>query len=90
MQKIADFLSLLYHNNYLYYCNKIFITTAEFDGFSVAAYGTGILHSEWKITSKNITRCNLYSHGQFSQARSQLLLNWHSEFLQNVNGVTNN
>ena len=26
-------------NKYLYHCNKIFITTAEFNGFSSAAYG---------------------------------------------------
>ena len=31
-------LSWLYHNNYLYYRNKIFITTAEFNGLSSVAY----------------------------------------------------
>ena len=38
--------------NYLYYCNKIFITTAEFNGLSSAAYGNGIAHSEQKILAK--------------------------------------
>ena len=45
---------LLYHNlkNYLYYYNKIFITTAEFNGLSSAGYGNGIVHSERKILAK--------------------------------------
>ena len=33
-------------NNYLHYCNKIFITTAEFNGLSSTVYGNGITHSE--------------------------------------------
>ena len=44
-------------NNYLYYCNKIFITTGKFNGLSSAGYGNGILHVEWKILhSQNIIR----------------------------------
>ena len=35
---------LLYRN--LYYCNKIFIITTEFNALSFAAYGNGIVHSE--------------------------------------------
>ena len=31
------------------YCNKIFISTTEFNGLSHAAYGNRIPHSEWKI-----------------------------------------
>ena len=46
----VNFLSLLYH--YLHYHHKIFITTAEFDGLSSAAYGDGILHSKWKTLVK--------------------------------------
>ena len=45
--KISDFLSVLYHN-----LIKIFITTAEFNGLSYAAYRNGILHSEWKRLAK--------------------------------------
>ena len=37
---------------YLYYCNKIFITTAEFKGLSSATYGNGIAHSERKILAE--------------------------------------
>ena len=43
-------LSLLY--NHLYYHNKSFITTAEFNGLSSAAYGIGILRFERKILAK--------------------------------------
>ena len=46
---------LLYHNfitTYLYYWNKIFITTAEFNKLSSAAYRIGIVHSERKILVK--------------------------------------
>ena len=46
---------LLYHNLitiYVYYCNKIFITTAVFHGLSSAAYGNGIVRSERKILAK--------------------------------------
>ena len=53
--KIAVFSCILYLNliaTYLYYCNKIFITTAEFNRLSSAAYGNGILHYEWKIFVK--------------------------------------
>ena len=39
-------------NNYLYYCNKIFITTAEFNGLSSATYGNEIVHLEQKILAK--------------------------------------
>ena len=52
-QKIANFLfDLLQLNGYLYYHNKIFITTAKFNGLSSAAYGNGLLYSEWKILAK--------------------------------------
>ena len=43
--KNCRFLACLL-NNYLYYYNKIFITTAEFKGLSFAAYGNGLVHSE--------------------------------------------
>ena len=46
---------LLYHNLitiYTSYYNKIFVTTAEFNGLSSAAYGNGIVHSERKILAK--------------------------------------
>ena len=43
---------LLYHNLTIYYCSKIFITTAEFNMLSSAAYGNGIVHSERKILVK--------------------------------------
>ena len=33
-------------NNYLYYCNKIFITTGELNGLSSATYRNGIVYSE--------------------------------------------
>ena len=33
-------------SNYLYYCNKIFNTTAEFNMLSSAAYRNGVAHSE--------------------------------------------
>ena len=36
----------------LRHCNKIFIITAEYNGFSSAAHGYGILHAEWKIFAK--------------------------------------
>ena len=39
-------------NNYLYYHNKIFITTIEFNRLSSAAYRNRILHSDWKILAK--------------------------------------
>ena len=45
--------ALSYLNNHLYYHNKIFITTAEFNGLSSVAYRNGILHSEHKIITKN-------------------------------------
>ena len=63
--KIAVLLSLFYHHSitiYVYYQNKIFITTAEFNGLSSVAYENEILHFEWKIL-ENITQCNLLSHG---------------------------
>ena len=44
------FLSLLY--NHLHYHNKIFITAAEFNGLSSAAYGIGILCFEQKVLAK--------------------------------------
>ena len=50
-QKIAD-LFRLYSNNYLYYHNKILITTGEFNGLSSALYRNGILHSEREILAK--------------------------------------
>ena len=39
-------------NNYLYYCNKIFNTTAEFKRLSSAAYVNEIVHSKQKILAK--------------------------------------
>ena len=39
-------------STYLYYHNKIFITTAEFNGLSSATCRNEILHSEWKILVK--------------------------------------
>ena len=54
-------------NNYLYYYNQIFATTAQFNGLSSAACRNGILHSKGKIcTNKNRKQCNLCSHDQFS------------------------
>ena len=44
--------ALLYLNNHLYYHNKIFITTADFNGLSSAAYENGIRYSKWKILAK--------------------------------------
>ena len=38
--------------NYLYYQNKISITTAEFNGLSSEIHGNGIPHSEVKILAK--------------------------------------
>ena len=46
--KDHQFSCLLYHK-FLYYHNKIFITTAEFNGLSSAVYRNGILHYKWKI-----------------------------------------
>ena len=46
------FCSSLLYPNYWYNCNKTFITTAEFNGLSSAAYRNGILHSERKILSQ--------------------------------------
>ena len=40
------------YSNYLYNYNQIFITTAEFNGLSSAAYGNGIVHLEQKILVK--------------------------------------
>ena len=40
------------NNSYLYYCNKLFITTAEFNGLSSAIYGNGIVYFERKILAK--------------------------------------
>ena len=54
-QKYCQFiLSLLYHNlrNYFYYWNKIFITTAEFNVLSSAAYKNELRYSEQKILAK--------------------------------------
>ena len=51
----SPFFSLLYHNlttTYLDYHNKVFITTAEFNGLSSAAYGNGIVHFKLKILVK--------------------------------------
>ena len=51
----SPFFSLLYHNlttTYLDYHNKVFITTAEFNGLSSAAYRNEILHSERKVLTK--------------------------------------
>ena len=45
------YLFLLYHNH-LYLHSKIFITSAELNGLSSAAYGMGILHFEQKILAK--------------------------------------
>ena len=50
-KKIATFCSLLYY--YLYYYSKIFITTAEFNRLSSAAYRNRTLYQQ------NITRSNL-------------------------------
>ena len=46
--------SLFYHNLVTIYstAKKIFITTAEVNGLSSAAYGNGILQSEQKILVK--------------------------------------
>ena len=49
---IFSVFAVSYLNNYLYYCNKIFITTAAFNGLSSAAYGNGIANSERKILAK--------------------------------------
>ena len=49
--KDHQFSRLLYHK-YLYYHNKIFITTAEFNELSSAVYRNGILHYKWKILAK--------------------------------------
>ena len=49
---IFSVFAVSYLNKYLYYCNKIFITTAEFNGLSYAAYRNGIAHSERKILAK--------------------------------------
>ena len=52
----ANFLSLLYHNLitiYIFYHNKIFITTADLNGLTYAAYENEILHSKWKILAKS-------------------------------------
>ena len=53
-KKLPILACLLCHilNNYLYYCNIIFITTAEFNGLSSAAYKNGIVHSERKMLVK--------------------------------------
>ena len=50
-KKLPILECLLYHN-FLYYCNRIFITTAEFNGLSFATYGNGIAYSEQKILAK--------------------------------------
>ena len=52
--KNRRFLACLLNHNLitLYNCNKIFITTAEFNGLSSAAYRNGIVHSEQKILAK--------------------------------------
>ena len=74
--KIADsfIFALSQFNNYLYYSNNIFITTAKFNGLSSPDYRNGILHSEWKLLAEiRITPCNLHSIGQFKQAQSQIL-----------------
>ena len=52
--KLTKFLSWLRHN-YLYYSNKIFITTA---GLSSAAYRNGTLHSDRKIYVYISKNCN--------------------------------
>ena len=49
---IFSVFAVSYLNNYVYYCNKIFISTAEFNGLSSPAYGNGIAHSEQKILAK--------------------------------------
>ena len=49
---IFSVFAVSYLNNYLYYCNKIFITTAKFNGLSSAAYVNGIANSERKILAK--------------------------------------
>ena len=43
---------IITYSNYLYYRNKILITTAEFNGFSSTAYGNRTLHSERKLLVK--------------------------------------
>ena len=50
------------------------ITTAEFNGLSSKSYRNGISHSELKILVKNITQCNLRSHGWLSQAQSRMYM----------------
>ena len=49
---IFSVFAVSYLNNNLYYCNEIFITTAEFNGLSFAVYRNGIVHSERKIFAK--------------------------------------
>ena len=65
--KITDFfvIDLSYLYNYLYNHNKMFITTAELNGLSSAAYRIGILGFEWEKNSDISTQCNLHSHTHF-------------------------
>ena len=45
--------SYQYYHGYIAKVNaKTYITTAEFNGLSSAAYGNGIVHSERKILAK--------------------------------------
>ena len=69
-QKNHQFFPFLLFHNFQTIC-KISITTADFNGLSSEIYGNGIAHSELKIAiSKNITQCNLCSHGWFLHAQS--------------------
>ena len=49
-QKVPIFcIYFIITNNYIYYHNKIYITTVEFNMLSSSAYRNEILHSEQKI-----------------------------------------
>ena len=50
--RFFHFYSIITSITILYNHNKIFITTAEFNGLSSAAYGIGILRFERKILAK--------------------------------------
>ena len=50
--KKSPIFSVFALNSYLNYCNKIFITTAEFNELSSTAYRIGIMHFEWTILAK--------------------------------------
>ena len=68
--------------------NKISVTTAEFNGLSSEIYGNWIPHSELrKDIAKNITWCNLHSHGGFLKAQSHISLSHRLPNIKDTLGV---